>query len=64
MIDDRLSMIKVSEMIKTEPEEMEKITLIEQICEFLYYNSKPGTIYSPGEWCKLRRLSGWTLDHH
>ena len=33
-IDDRLSMIKVSEMIKTEPEEMEKITLIEQICEF------------------------------
>ena len=33
-IDDRLSMIKVSEMIKAEPDEMEKITLIEQICEF------------------------------
>ena len=44
MIDDRLSMIKVSEMIETEPDEMEKITLIEQICKFPTAISAPWTI--------------------
>ena len=32
-VDDCMSMLKVSEFIKSESDEVEKITLIEQICE-------------------------------